>query len=40
MSIKKHLRDVTFLTLFKNVSSLIFSKNLLKSLMIKIQFTH
>ena len=40
MLIKKRLRDVIFLILFENVLSLIFSKNLLKLLMIKIRFTH
>ena len=39
MLIKKRLRDVIFSTLFENVLSLIFSKNLLKSLMIKTRFT-
>ena len=40
MLIEKRLRNVIFLTLFENVLSLIFSKNSLKSLMIKTQFTH
>ena len=40
MLIEKRLRNVIFLTLFENVLLLIFSKNLLKLLIIKTQFTH
>ena len=39
MLIKKRLHNVIFSILFENVSLLIFSKSLLKSLMKKTRFT-